>query len=603
MADYDTPDEQPSSGLSAIGTTPAFKPGSGKNLGSFSSTPGAIMSEDASKGILDNMQKMLDEYNSPYNKFQKGIDRAIAYTHYDPTAALHEANEQEQQEQANKYTLSQNMASIKAQQDQSKAFQQFMNQPQGAAGTPGMPGIGGTAGASIPGIPANQQRYAQWLQMTNPPEFQKLLTQYNIKRPDQLKITDEVRGMEDTPQNRALLMDLRPELFKGKEVVDPATGRTHTVMPDIGAVFKQATTIPTNPTTGGNINDAEAWAKANGIPLSPHGGNRTFNDQIDQFTQNPNLAAAPGTSPHEQKRALDIPSQYRTPEVKAKLAAAGFKESSTEPWHFELPAMRAQIQAQASAAPVVPTTPALAPAAPVDTSKEGVATSVKAEQDANKSINDKVYEDLAAKPNVDNRLRSTALNNNALNALDVAEKKGYKTGPGTSIRSTYLQGKIAAGLGDAADQEEYAGHQAVELAKQSGVALGAKAALGSAYTQSESKNFSKTLASIDDPVKQARAILQLNNAMNMIDEARLKHLSSNKTRMAAANEEFDNKKIAQKILRDNVDFIRENEDKVVGKSEVVHSDDSAEKWLKENPNHPDAEKVRKTLERKKKQNG
>ena len=315
------------------------------------------------------------------------------------------------------------------------------------------------------------------------------------------------------------------------------------------------------------------------------------------------MAAAPGTSPHEQKRALDIPSQYRTPEVKAKLAAAGFKESSTEPWHFELPAMRAQIQAQASTAPVAPTTPALAPAAPVDTSKEGVATSVKAEQDANKSINDKVYEDLAAKPNVDNRLRSTALNNNALNALDVAEKKGYKTGPGTSIRSTYLQGKIAAGLGDAADQEEYAGHQAVELAKQSGVALGAKAALGSAYTQSESKNFSKTLASIDDPVKQARAILQLNNAMNMIDEARLKHLSSNKTRMAAANEEFDNSKIAQKILRDNVDFIRENEDKVVGKSEVVHSDDSAEKWLKENPNHPDAEKVRKTLERKKKQNG
>lgn len=222
MADYDTPDEQPSSGLSAIGTTPVFKPGSGKNLGSFSSTPGAIMSEDASKGILDNMQKMLDEYNSPYNKFQKGIDRAIAYTHYDPTAALHEANEQEQQEQANKYTLSQNMASIKAQQDQSKAFQQFMNQPQGAAGTPGMPGIGGTAGTSIPGIPANQQRYAQWLQMTNPPEFQKLLTQYNIKRPDQLKITDEVRGMEDTPQNRALLMDLRPELFKGKEI-----GRAH----------------------------------------------------------------------------------------------------------------------------------------------------------------------------------------------------------------------------------------------------------------------------------------------------------------------------------------------------------------------------------------
>ena len=98
-------------------------------------SPAAGATTDASStSILNNMQKMLDEYNSPYKKFQDSIDKAIAYTHYDPTVALQAVNQKEQNERTTKYNIAQNMANVGLLRDQLSGLNQGFGQAQPQAG-------------------------------------------------------------------------------------------------------------------------------------------------------------------------------------------------------------------------------------------------------------------------------------------------------------------------------------------------------------------------------------------------------------------------------------------------------------------------------------
>ena len=98
-------------------------------------SPAAGATTDASStSILNNMQKMLDEYNSPYKKFQDSIDKAIAYTHYDPTTALQAVNQKEQNEHTTKYNIAQNMANVGLLRDQLSGLNQGFGQAQPQAG-------------------------------------------------------------------------------------------------------------------------------------------------------------------------------------------------------------------------------------------------------------------------------------------------------------------------------------------------------------------------------------------------------------------------------------------------------------------------------------
>jgi len=87
---------------------------------------------------------------------------------------------------------------------------------------------------------------------------------------------------------------------------------------------------------------AEDFVKSLGIPVSPHGGTRTKEEQqaqLDQWEKGGRKGrkpATPGTSKHESGDAVDIPEAGRTKENIAKLEAAGFKQTlPTEPWHYE----------------------------------------------------------------------------------------------------------------------------------------------------------------------------------------------------------------------------------------------------------------------------
>ena len=103
-----------------------------------------------------------------------------------------------------------------------------------------------------------------------------------------------------------------------------------------GAVNK----TPTVPPAAGQ--SAADWAIANNIPVSTHGGTRTTQEQANQLAQwyqggmKGPRPAEPGRSAHESGNAIDVPTEGRTPENRAKLEAAGFRNTvAGEPWHFE----------------------------------------------------------------------------------------------------------------------------------------------------------------------------------------------------------------------------------------------------------------------------
>jgi hypothetical protein len=124
-------------GLSNLPTLAKEPVQTGEKVEYVSPAAGAIAGDSSSTSILNNMQKMLDEYNSPYKKFQDSIDKAIAYTHYDPTAALQAVNQKEQNERATKYNIAQNMANVGLLRDQLSSINSgFTGQPQAGQAQP-----------------------------------------------------------------------------------------------------------------------------------------------------------------------------------------------------------------------------------------------------------------------------------------------------------------------------------------------------------------------------------------------------------------------------------------------------------------------------------
>ena len=120
-------------GLSNLPTL-AKDPVSAGNKVDYVSPAAGATTDASSTSILNNMQKMLDEYNSPYKKFQDSIDKAIAYTHYDPTTALQAVNQKEQNERTTKYNIAQNMANVGLLRDQLSGLNQGFGQAQPQAG-------------------------------------------------------------------------------------------------------------------------------------------------------------------------------------------------------------------------------------------------------------------------------------------------------------------------------------------------------------------------------------------------------------------------------------------------------------------------------------
>jgi len=596
-ADVDT-SGTPTAGLSTLGT-PVKVTGGGKGaMSTISPTAGVSMDEQSSKAILGNMQKMLDEYNDPYKKFQDSLQKASAWTKYDKTPGFEQIQRQEEQDRSNKYNIAQNMASLQAAQNQTKTLNQFMNQSGGAGGASG---TGGSGGADIPGIPANQQQWAKYLSATNQPEFQKLLTSYNVKQPDALKIMDAVKGMQDTPQNRELLRQTFPKSFEPATTYD-AQGRETKTMPDIGALFKQAN-VPTQaaPSTGAGV-FSDPSIRITSAQRTPQQGQALYQTSVAAGTPGiqPNgiPVAKPGTSPHETLPAgdvLDIETDKLTTAGRTELAQKGYYQPyGKDSVHWQkipvagapattLPAMKAALQPGAQ-----PTTGDIPSPLAGDTSVPGVATKYANLAAGNKAFIEGPQKDLTSRVDVQ---RNDVTN--ADKALDAITKADFGPGgaPKMEVIKLKMLAEMAGGPKLVTPQEEafYLAGQNLENVKQSQVALGAKAAMGAQYTGKESDNFAKTLAGISDKNVYIKSIYQMQKAKAMIDNAHLEYLNRHQDDPQTANANWNREggigqQTSTNILTNTVEAFKN-----------MHTDDGARKWLAENPNHPKAAEVRKHL--------
>jgi hypothetical protein len=519
---------------------------SGVSIPGYGKISGSVQTKIGPE-VLQNMQRLIDQKYGGVNSFLNPLVGGLKDAASILNGTMNQRDAEKRAEEQQLLQMQNFMSAFKGQQAAGKDWQQSVGygaQPQQAQAGDGAQPQQAQAGAGpaifeqqILSLPKEMRPIAlDYLKNGQQNEYNSLITSYALKLPDKMKILSAANELSDTdPKKRLMLQAAVPEAAAPQSYIDPKTGKTQPyslpqfMPPGVGGAQPQ-------PGAGGaNIPDAEAWAKSQGITISPRGGNRDFNAQVDQFVQNPTLAAAPGTSPHEQKRALDIPAQFRNdPAVKGKLEAAGFRATNpNEPWHYELP--------KTTAAAETPST------ADVDTSKEGVALRYGNIEKANTAFVENTYKPLAAK--------AMAAQDDVMYADRVLGAiKDEKFGPASSIELGVIKAKMMAGLPVKPEEEaKYLKGLTIENAKQQGVAMGAKAAMGAQYTGKESENFAKTLAGINDPNEYIKTIYQIRKAKSLVDQAHTRFLEQHPEDMLTAEKNWNNRGVKEQIFRDTVD--------------------------------------------------
>ena len=196
------------------------------------------------------------------------------------------------------------------------------------------------------------------------------------------------------------------------------------------------------------------------------------------------------------------------------------------------------------------------PGAPITgATKQEFESNVKLEGEkktaANSAFIDAQYKPLAEK------VRAQA--DDVLVATDVLEAiKTGSYGPGSGINQAVMRAAKALGIGESEkDAQQYLNNLTIERARELFKASGARAAMGAQFTQTESENFAKTLATITDPKEYIKAVYQMKIALAKINDAHLQYLDDNPTEMAKANKEWKASGIKERMLRENVDYLRE----------------------------------------------
>jgi hypothetical protein len=116
----------------------------------------------------------------------------------------------------------------------------------------------------------------------------------------------------------------------------------------------------------------------------------------------------------------------------------------------------------------------------------------------------------------------------------------------------------ALGIGESEkDAQQYLNNLTIERARELFKASGARAAMGAQFTQTESENFAKTLATITDPKEYIKNVYQMKIALAKINDAHLQYLDDNPTDMAKANKQWKASGEAKRLLLENVDYLRE----------------------------------------------
>lgn len=530
------------------------------------------------KTILENLERMRIEKQAGQGSLANTLLDTLAIFPGDPTLrsqSIASRLGQRQQEEADIANLANTVASGRSAQERTANINKFLNAvpgggaaPQGAAPQgAGAPGALSPAMQMLSTLPPKLQDMGKLLLQTDMNAFFKLVSENSMKRPDMQKNFEYANTLppdqRDVYLGQVLEKGLGPRSYitpEGKEQRYSTPGQMPGGMAPKAAA-PQAAAAP--------IQDAAAWAKANGIPVSPNGGNRTFEGQLDQFVQNPNVAALPGTSPHERGRAIDVPTSAQTPEVLAKLKAAGFKNVGS-PWHFELPKTATTLAAAPTAVKPPPTMTAPAPSG-VGTTVEDIARKSKALDATSQSFQANDYKAITERAN-------EAKNIEKLSDQVLANIAGNKFGPGTKLAQSFAEYAQLAGITlSPKETQKFVDNMGIETARKFLSAAGARQAMGAQFTAVEASDWLKAFAGIDNPKEYLKNFYQVQRAGALVDQDVKNYLLRNPGREQEAYIEWQDSGRKDKIMQENVDSFKNGK---LGKVEIPGAKPAAQKTEK-----------------------
>lgn len=309
---------------------------------------------DQTAGILAEMQKIIEQRQSPMNQFLGGLQEASAWGAggaEGPSAALTAVRRQKQLEQADTLGMQEKMAALKAQQQQAALRRESMGNF--------MTGLKGGEGNLPAGLdPAVLARVEQLYSIGQEDAADKLLNAHmadvgKIKSTATYSPGTYEKKIEVTLPDGSIGYESVSDRLSGKGVGTPtAKGQA-----ELTVIKEQIASGKTAASEGrGN---AVQIASNLGIPLIS--GDRDWDKQYNLYLESKkpgykgNPVAFPGTSKHETGFAIDVGPL--TDKQREDLIAAGFKQPlpQKDPNHWEL---------QAKPAEVAPVTPPVTPAAP-----------------------------------------------------------------------------------------------------------------------------------------------------------------------------------------------------------------------------------------------
>jgi len=520
--------------------------------------------------LLANMQSELNRRNGPMNSFMSGLQRASAWGSggvNGPSAALTAMDREEMLRGQDTRAMQEKMLAIKAAQASRDRFLSdvgYTPQPTAQAGAMPTAQAGAMPTAQAGAMPTAQMPAPQ----AQVPEYQAVINRLplNMQGParravqagDQEAWNSILAANEKnrTPESRNLEELQRmggpgAEMFAGQTFekgLAPRTyvrdGKTYPFSPDVALPGGLSAVAPNRPTApaprGGNIVDAEAWARANNIPVSPRGGTRNFEGQLDQYIQDPSKAAVPTRSRHETGQAIDVPASARTPQVLAKLKDAGFTNPlPNEPWHFELP--KAGVGATKA--------PSVGIAKP-GTSKEDVALQQKALEATNQSFQANDYKAITERAN-------EAKNIERLSDQVLANIEGNQFGPGTKLAQSFAEYAQLVGVKlKPNEMQKFVDNMGIETARKFLSAAGARQAMGAQFTAVEAGDWLKAFAGIDNKKEYLKNFYQVQRAGALVDQDVKNYLLRNKGREQDAYIEWQDSGRKDKIMQENVDAFK-----------------------------------------------
>ena len=536
---------QPTGGLPVV--SPIKFTGGGKGqIATMTAPTGMLMSSEDSKGILANMEKLVEQ--KPFEDFQTDLQKMHAWTKYDKEPMFRHLAEQQQQKEAQRYNIAQSIAALKGSQGALQNKAMALLSPEAASQFSSQTGTGGAA----TGVASRPQGIITPEQQA---EIDKLiLKDNNIAAAEAYKM----RILNENAASQARLK-YSPDMLKQVPFMNPITNKKDYITqaqwvefnktrPEIAALFSKANpglaqTLSASAPTQDKTTAAD-WAVDNGFQVIS--GTRTPAESaglVHHYDENGVPRTAQGrpidlkTSSHFTGDGFDVKPGSVTPELEALAAANNFKRGKgIEENHFS------RIKPATTAAPMGGTP-----------SMEEYESGIKQKEAGQKAFLEGPFKDLSN--TVSTQKDVVQQSNQILDALKQGKQSDF--GPGTSINQMLSKYAQVLGIPQKPEEiEKYMRNLSIEQARKLTSAAGARAAMGAQFTAPESEAWLANFPGINDPYEYIKNMYQLQKANALVNKAQLNYIIEHDGDPKAYLE-WEKSDAKNKIMRENVDAFRD----------------------------------------------